>query len=116
MPHWREMQDNNNRYVAAFDLKGKEVTVKIADVKSEKVDDVKGNSKRKVIVYFERAEKPFLSNTTNCKTIAALYGTNVDGWKGKSITLYPTTTSAFGEVVDCIRVRPTAPRAAAAGE
>lgn len=112
MPHWREMQDNNNRYVAAFDLKGKDWTLRIVEVKSEQVDNQKGDKKRKVVVYFEKAEKPFLSNTTNCKTIASLYGTNVDGWKGRSVTLYPTTTTAFGEVVDCIRVRPMKPGAA----
>ena len=108
MPHFRELMDNDNKYVAAFDLKGKDVTLTIKDVKSEKVESNKGDAKRKVIVYFDAAKKPFLANTTNCKTIAALYGTDVEMWKGKAITLYPTTTSAFGEVVECIRVRPVA--------
>ncbi len=106
MPHWRTMQDNDNRFVAAFDLGGKDVTLTIKEVKTEKVDSQKGESKRKVAVYFDGARKPLLANVTNCKTIANLYGTDTDRWKGKTITLYPTTTSAFGEVVECIRIRP----------
>jgi type 1 fimbria pilin len=112
MSHWRTLQDNDNRYVASFDLQGKDVTVTIKDVKSEKVDQQKGGQKRKVIIYFDGKEKPFLANTTNCKTIASMYGTEVEKWSGKSITLFPTTTSAFGEVVECIRVRPAAGRPA----
>jgi hypothetical protein len=108
MSHWRTLQDNTNKYVAAFDLAGKDVTLTIKEVKSELVEAQTGDKKRKVIVYFNGAKKPMLANTTNCKTIASLYGTDVEAWKGKAITLYPTTTSAFGEIVECIRVRPIA--------
>ncbi len=117
MSHWRSLQDNDNRYVAAFDLAGKEVTLAIKEVKSETVESQKGGNKRKVIIYFEGAKKPFLANATNCKTIAKLYGTDADRWAGKSITLYPTTTAAFGDDnVECIRVRPFAPARKAAAE
>ena len=114
MTHWRAMQDNTNKYAAAFDLQGKDVTLAIKEVKSEQVDSQNGDKKRKVIIYFDGARKPMLSNTTNCKTIASLYGTDVEKWKGKAITLYPTTTSAFGEIVECIRVRPVAAAASQA--
>jgi hypothetical protein len=102
--------------VAAYELGGKDVTLRIKSVTSESVDSNKGDKKRKVIIAFDGAKKPFLSNTTNNKTIASLYGTDTSGWVGKYVTLYPTTTSAFGEVVDCLRVRPVAGVASAAAE
>jgi len=108
------MQDNDNRYVAAFELKGKDVTRTIKEIKTEEVESNKGGKKRKIIIYFEGAKKPFLSVTTNNKTIAGMYGPDVSGWIGKSITLYPTTCPAFGEITDCIRVRPVIPAAVAA--
>jgi len=110
------MQDNDNRYVAAFELKGKDVTLKIAEIKSESVEGGKSAKKRKVIIYFDGAKKPLLSNTTNNKTIASLYGSNADAWVGKLVTIYPTTCDAFGESgVECIRVRPMVPQAVTAG-
>lgn len=48
---------------------------------------------------------PLLLNKTNAKTIAQLYGRRPANWVGKLIALYPSTTEAFGETVDCIRVR-----------
>ena len=106
MAHWRTMQDNTNRYVAAFDLQQKDITVTISDVKSESVEGQKGDKKRKVIIYFDGKDKPFLANTTNCKTIATMYGVDADKWKGKRITIYPTVVQAFGEQVEAIRVPP----------
>jgi hypothetical protein len=44
------------------------------------------------------------------RTIGSIYGTFVaDKWVGKTITLYPTTTSMAGRTVECIRIRPTKP-------
>jgi hypothetical protein len=99
--------DSDNRYVAAYELGGKDVTLKIKAAGSASVDGPKG-AKRKLIVTFEGARKPFLANATNCKTIAAMYGTDVENWVGKTITLFPTTTSSPDGVVECIRVRPVA--------
>lgn len=105
MTHWRTLQDSDNRYVAAYELGGKDVTLKIKSAASASVEGPKG-AKRKLIITFEGARKPFLSNATNCKTIAAMYGTDVENWVGKAITLFPTTTSSPDGVVECLRVRP----------
>lgn len=48
---------------------------------------------------------PLLLNKTNAKTIAQLYGNRPLAWAGRLITLYPTTTEAFGKTEDCIRIR-----------
>jgi hypothetical protein len=99
--------DSDARYVAAYELGGKDVTLTIKAVGSAQVEGPKGN-KKKLIITFDGARKPFLSNATNCKVIASLYGSDADLWVGKAITLYPTTTSSPDGTVDCIRIRPVA--------
>jgi hypothetical protein len=99
--------DSDNRYVAAYELGGKDVTLRIKAVGSAAVEGPKGN-KKKCIITFDGARKPFLANPTNCKTIAAMYGNDADAWVGKTITLFATTTASPEGVVDCIRVRPIA--------
>jgi hypothetical protein len=71
-----------------------------------------GKKSKKPLCYFRNVPKPLGLNATNCKTIAALYGNDTDGWVGKRITLYPTTTQMGGETVECVRVRPRVPPAA----
>ena len=105
MSHWRTMMDSDARYVATYELGGKDVTLKIKSAGTATVEGPKGN-KRKLIITFDGARKPFLANATNCKTIAAMYGTDVEGWVGKAITLFATTTSSPDGVVECVRVRP----------
>jgi hypothetical protein len=34
----------------------------------------------------------------------------IEDWKGKTITVYATTTKVAGEEVECLRVRPTLPK------
>ena len=106
-PHWRTYMDSDNRYVAAYELGGKDVTLRIKTVSSADVEGAKGK-KKKLIINFEGARKPFLANPTNCKVIAQLYGNEAEAWVGKAITLFATTTSSPDGVVDCIRVRPVA--------
>jgi hypothetical protein len=65
------------------------------------------------VIYFRGSEKGFALNSTNGKTIAALYGNYTEGWAGKRITLFKSTTrnpDGTGDV-DCIRVRPQEPKA-----
>jgi hypothetical protein len=64
---------------------------------------------KKPVIVFAGKKKKFAVNKTNGKTIAGMYGTDVAAWKGKQVTLYPTTTRFGGETVECIRVRPAVP-------
>lgn len=96
-------------------LEGREKTFKIARVTrftGETVDQQ--TKKRKVqrqpsLRLETRTGKPLalplLLNKTNAKTIAQLYGKRPSQWVGRWITLYPTTTEAFGKTEDCIRIR-----------
>lgn len=101
-----------------YDLDGREVTVTIDRVEqgefgnwnTTKARDDDGNKKKratkKPVVYFVGKAKALGLNITNARTIAALLGTfEVEKWKGKKITLYPTTTTFGKETVGCIRVK-----------
>lgn len=109
MPHWKALTDRS--YIFAFDLGGKDANVKISKVEAGTLVGDGGRKTKKPVVYFEGKEKGLALNATNAKTIARLYGNMTEDWIGKWITLFPTTTEMAGDRVDCIRIRPTAPRA-----
>lgn len=98
-------------YLFAFDLQGKDCTVTIERVTGGEIKGTGGKKSKKPLCYFKesRDQRPLGLNSTNCKTIAAMYGNDTAGWIGKRITIYPTTTSFGSETVDCIRVRPGVP-------
>ena len=107
--HWKKIQDPN--YIGAYELLGvtTELTVKIKEVKKEKVKSADGKEKDCVVAYLE-GQKPLVLNSTNCKTITKIYNTPlIEDWKGKSITLYVAKVKAFGEEVDALRIKPKAP-------
>lgn len=105
MAHYRSMY--NNDYIGAWDLP-RDATVTIRKVEAKNLTSQRGKDKKPVI-YFEGREKGFVVNKTNAKAIAGMYGVDTDAWVGKRITLYATTTSAGGETVACIRVKPSVP-------
>ena len=109
MAHWKSMQDREFMY--AFDLDGKDRTVTIDRVVAGELTGTGGKKSKKPLCYFRESKsgKPLALNATNCKSIAAMYGNDTDGWIGKRITLYPTTTQMGGEQMECIRVRNRVP-------
>ena len=55
--------------------------------------------------------KHWLSGPVSHKALVAMYGTNVDDWKGRPIALYVDHKVEFGGVITGgLRVRPTPPR------
>lgn len=110
----RAMFDSN--YVSAVDLMGKDVIVKITKVVASEIPKA-GTSKkdRLPVIFFEGKDKGLCLNKTNLKTIAAIVGSfKVKDWIGQVIAIYPTTCQFGPNTVDCIRVRPQAPREKAA--
>lgn len=102
-----------NEYLGAADLRGKDVTLTVARLALEDLRTESG-TERKPVLYFveleERAKKNQINkklvlNKTNARSIMAVHGTETNDWKGKKITLYATTCQAFGQTVDCIRIR-----------
>lgn len=109
--HWKSMTDRD--WMFAFDLQGKEFTLTIDRIEPGNVVGTGGKKTKKPVAFFKESKsgKPLALCATNCKTIEKLYGADIEGWAGKRVTLYPTTTNFGGEVVECIRIRPRLPDA-----
>jgi hypothetical protein len=96
-------------YVSAPELKGRDVTVTITSVTMEPLQMAGGGRKNKPILRFQGTAKKMVCNQVNADTISQLHGAKAEKWVGKKITLYPTRCLAFGDMVECIRVRETIP-------
>jgi hypothetical protein len=93
-----------SKYVSTPDLKGSEVTVTIATLQIESLQN--GNAvEKKGVLYFTGAEKGLVLNRCNCDTITAAYGPETDAWLGRPIVLFPASTSFQGRPTPCIRIR-----------
>jgi hypothetical protein len=99
-----------NDYIAAHDLRGKDVVKTIKTVAIEKLRMTGGRQEKKPVVLFSDTPKKLVLNKTNAKLIAAQHGCDTDQWAGRKIVLYPTTTLLGPNTVDCVRVREQAPR------
>lgn len=99
---WDELYPG--RFVKAADLKGKQVTLTIAAVNLEELVGDKGKQVKGTLA-FERAEKLLALNKTNGLCLKAMFGSKVQQWVGKRVTLFPTKVrGASGEEEDAIRV------------
>lgn len=106
-----------SEYVKAADLKGRDVTVIVEDVRREALVMVGGKKDRKAVVTMRARErdgspgrvlgKRWVVGKTVLRQIgAALKTTIIDEWIGRDVTLYPTTCRGKeGQQVECIRVR-----------
>ena len=59
----------------------------------------------RTVMYLKGYSRPMVVNATNRDRSTPQLGQQLDGWVGKQITLYPTTTDFGGKEVACIRVR-----------
>ena len=96
-------------YLCAADLNGQEVTVQIEKCTGGEVVGDGGKKSKKPILTLVGTSKKFAIGKTIGKVIAGMYGRHVEGWAGKWITLFETTTKLSGEIVPCIRVKPIVP-------
>lgn len=112
MGHWRLMMSSDKLHAA--DLLGRDCNVQIEKVIQGEYPDHQ-DARAKIFkpdVYFKDKKKPLGLNSTNARMITKLLGSaDTAKWVGKTITIYPTMTMAFGEEQECIRVRPKLPEA-----
>jgi hypothetical protein len=105
-----------HEYLQAADLRGRDVTLTVSQVKADKLHTEDGDRVKPVVYFVELDAKKkrgescpwkLVLNKTNMKTVAKMLGSHeTNDWVGRRITLYPTTCLAFGDTVDCIRIRP----------
>lgn len=88
------------RFIKAGELLGKKVTLTIADVDLEDLEDNEGKKKAKATISFRETEKMLIACKTNGLCIKAMFGTKLADWIGKRVTIFPDTWN--GE--PCIRV------------
>jgi hypothetical protein len=94
---WDELYPG--RFLKAVDFKGKQVTLKISEVKIEELVGDKG-PQIKGVISFDKTEKQWALNKTNGICLKEMFGKKVQEWVGKRVTLFPSQWD--GE--DCIRV------------
>ena len=109
--HWKQLQ--NNDWIGAYALKdGQDLTLTIDKAMQEQVTGNNGKREMCLTVHWlEREYKPMIVNRTNAKTITKVTGSPyIEDWHGKQITLYVDTTRLGSDIVECLRIRPYAPK------
>ena len=95
-------------YLRNLDLGGKVQTVTITDWRYCDETDIGKNGEQMegIGIFLTKTEKLFVLNVTNYGTIEGLHGHDPEEWKGKKITIYPTTCR-FGRDPKhpCIRIK-----------
>lgn len=109
--HWKKL--NNYDYLGAYSLmtgdNTSELVVQIESVAQEVVTGP-NNKKDECLVAKLKGQKPLILNATNAKTITKLADSPyIEDWIGLKMTLYVAQVKAFGDTVDALRIRPTAP-------
>lgn len=101
--HWKKLTNPN--YLGSYAFQpGEEKTVTLKEVKREVVQNQNGKEEC-TVAYFEEDVKPLILNKTNCDMISKVWGTPyLEDWTGKKIILKVKRISAFGEMVDAVRV------------
>jgi hypothetical protein len=113
LTHWKALADTT--YIGAYALpNGEDLTVTIERVQREEIT-VAGGRKEDHIVMYLKGQKPMVLNSTNGTSIQQLYGPYIEGWIGKQITLFASTTRLGNELVECLRIRPVVPAQAKKG-
>lgn len=111
MHHWREALPGE--YLGAYSLNGQDMVVTIQSAAKEIITGANGKKEECLVLHFREDVMDMVCNRTNAKTITKVLNTPyLEQWSGKQIQLYPTTTRFGGDMVECIRVRPTAPKKA----
>ena len=109
--HWKQLQ--NNDWIGAYALQdGQDLTLTIDKAMQEQVTGNNGKREMCLTVHWlEHDYKPMIVNRTNAKTITKVTGSPyIEDWHGKQITLYVDTTRLGSDIVECLRIRPYAPK------
>ena len=111
--HWKRVVSDPN-FIGEGDFQeGEEKVLTIERVNaSETVTTAEGKSKKAVVHWRERDNKPMILNVARSKNIEKVAGSGYfEDWPGVQVQLYiEHGIKAFGEVVSAVRVRPFRPR------
>jgi hypothetical protein len=92
-------------YISAVELGDKQPTLTIVDVKGLMLDEEDGKQKGKGLVVFKETDRGWVLNKTNAQCLAAMFGKDTNGWKGKRVTLCMKMVQVGRETEPGIRVK-----------
>jgi len=100
----------NPDYIGAYAFQpGERKIVTIKTAMQQTVKNAQGSDDC-LVVTFEEKEKPLICNVTNAKSISKVAGSSfIEEWIGTKIELFVAQVSAFGDTVEAVRVKSTAP-------
>lgn len=105
LTHWKIL--TNPDYLGSYDFQpNEERIVTVKSVKREMITGTGGKKEECTVVYFTEPIKPMILNSTNAKMITKLAETPyVEEWAGKSFKIVVAKVSAFGDIVDALRIK-----------
>jgi len=108
--HWKK--EFNYDYMGSYSLPdGGDITLTIKSTTKQQVTGMNGKKEDCFVCYFKEADKPMILNRTNCKTISKLSGSPfIENWPGVRVVVGIDKVSAFGEMVEALRIRNIKPR------
>jgi len=93
------------RFLKAGEFNGKPVTLTIARVYLEDMEQDDGTEKHQAVVAFKETKRELALNKTNAQMIVAMFGAESDDWIGHKMTLHAERdTSGKSDSGLCIRV------------
>lgn len=106
---YRKYMDKN--FLGSWDVPDKgDLVLTIDHAERNEVQNQKGTDV-KLTIHFVEDFKPMILNKTNSDRISKAVGSKkVEDWKGKAISIYVETVSAFGGTTDALRIRDYAPK------
>ncbi len=104
-----EVYTSGGNFLKAPDLQGSKIELQISDAGTHTFNQGTKEEKTQIVLSFDGKDKKLGLNVTNAKTLAELFGNETDGWIGKKIKIFPTTTDFAGETVACIRIEQPQP-------
>ncbi len=96
-----------SRFLHSQEFKGKDVTLTIARIEMEELEDENNKKKMKGVISFQESPKLLVINRTNSDCLKGMFGRETDAWIGKRITFYPAPfyNNFTKEHTTCIRVK-----------
>jgi hypothetical protein len=100
-----------SKWLAAADLDDQERTFTVSDISEETVGQGEA-AEDKWVVTFRETSKGLVLNKTNATSLKTCLGDDTDDWMGRKVVLYPTEVQFQGKMVEAIRVKEKATKAA----
>ncbi len=101
------------QYVTAVELGDKTATLTIGHVSLVKLEGEDGTIRERPVVYFSETPRGWVLCKTTALSVAAMFGTETNGWTGKRVTLYAADVQVGRERKPGLRVKGSPDLAAA---